>query len=737
MLTSSFQRAKPILIALFPAVALALMLVWVWRVSDLFAHLPAPERYGDPFEVLWLIDRFYNALLQGGLPQFVPEVWHPAGLTIGALGYTPATFLIMMPFRAVGNAIFAYNVSTLLGVAVCFAGMFVLARRYAGVFASTVAALLFTFAPFMNERIINGHANILWAMAILPYLMLALLKFIAAGDRRSAIPMAVWSGVAWGALIHFQLYGVWWGALLWLCIAVIAWRQKRLLVSLIIPIVAVLVASPSLLYYALSSTQAQVVTDALPALVGWGASLNSLPIPSIFHPIAPIQAFATWAYSGIANESGIANWGLALSIVGVAGAVIALRKLNGERIDEWRWLIAVAAVSFVLALGLAVKWNGQPIQAPIFAPLNRLIWSIGHALKPELFVTAEPIKELANAIPTPATMLAAIMPRWDTARVYARFSFLGGVVLALLAALVLMRLRWPARIALAAVLLIEVLPAPTSDLPVPALAHPAYDWIEQQQGRPANGDWQWNILNLSDAPDIVPILLGGKVIFSARMHNFAVASGFGSYPAKQIYEFRAHMVQTENWPSDMRTPFYLRAMRVRYVLVHRIFNRDTRVWDELRRSPYFKPAGCFQPFTENSMWPHEICIAETIWRDDDPINIIPSYDWSPETWGVWAMATRASGNFITSRAGEHHLRLRAFPSCVEGQSQTLRVRVNGALAGEHAWSNCDEAALDVVLPANIVKQGWNDIAFEFAYTHAPAGDTRSLAVGFSQLRVDP
>lgn len=713
------------------------MLAWVWRVTDLFYHLPSPEKYGDPFEVLWLIDRFYNALLQGGLPHFVPEVWHPAGLYLGALGYTPATFLIMMPFRALGNALFAFNASTLLGVMVCYAGMFMLARRYAGVFASTVAALLFTFAPFMNERILNGHANILWAMAILPYFMLALLRFIAAGDRRSAIRMALWSGLAWGVLIHFQLYGVWWGALLWLFIALLAWRQRRLIISFIIPITAVLVALPTLAYYAATSSQAQLVTDALPALVGWGASINSLTIPSIFHPIAPIQAFATGVYSGIPNESGIANWGLALAIVGIAGAVFALRRQHAEPRNEWRWMIAIACASFVLALGLTVKWNGQTIEAPIFAPVNRAIWEIGQKLKPALFVTDEPIKELANAIPTPAYVLTALMPRWDTARVYSRFSFLGGIVMALLAALVLARLNWKAQIVLAAVLLIEVLPAPTNDLPAPALAHPAYDWVEQQQGRPASDGWSWNILNISDAPDIVPILLGGKVIYSARMHNFAVSSGFGSYPAKQIYEFRAHMTQTSDWTSDMRTPFYLRAMRVRYVMAHRIFNKNTRVWDELSNSPHFKPKGCFEPFEANSMWPHEVCIAEATWQEDDPVNFIPSYDWSPESWGIWATAKQAAGNFMTGRAGAHHLRMHAFPACVEGQQQFMRVRVNGVQVGEHAWNGCEEAALDFELPANVVKQGWNDIDFDFGYTHTPAGDTRALATGFSQLRIEP
>jgi hypothetical protein len=81
--------------------------------------------------------------------------------------------------------------------------------------------------------------------------------------------------------------------------------------------------------------------------------------------------------------------------------------------------------------------------------------------------------------------------------------------------------------------------------------------------------------------------------------------------------------------------------------------------------------------------------------------------------------------------------MRAFPSCAEGQLQTMRVRVNGVPAGEHAWQDCDEAALDFALPASVVKQGWNDIDFEFGYTHRPAGDSRNLAVGFSQLRIEP
>lgn len=734
-----------------PILAFALLLIWGWRVSDPINNLPSPEQYGDPFEVLWMVDRVYASLARGELPDFAPDVWHPVGMQLGALGYTPATFLIMLPFRAVANATFAYNAVTLLGLALCFWATYRLAQRFAGVnvLGATIAALLYTASPFMWERVLNGHINILWAVAILPLFVHALLDFVSAedDDDRRALRSALAAGVAWGALLTLQLYGMWWGALAWIVAVVATWRRERrqLWRPAIIPALALLLASPTLIYFVVSNQKTQLVTDGLPALVGWGASLNSLVIPSVFHPIEFVRAFATWVYDGIQNESGIANWGLVLSIVGIIGAVIALRPaqsaLQQQQRREWQVLLAIAVISFALALGLAVKWNGHPIIAPILAPLDQVIWRVGHALKPGLFVPDQPIPELANSIPGLSYVLAVAMPLWDAARVYARFSFVSGLALALLAALLISRVSRAGRagrvggVLLAGLLLFEVLPQPTNNRPVPARAHPVYEWITAQGGQPENGTHTWNILDLSDEPNILPIILGGKVVMAARQHNLAVSSGFGSYPVRHISELRTHLARAPEWAGDMRTPFFMRALRTRYVLVHRIFRNDDRVWEGILASPFFKPAGCFAPYAGDSIWPHEVCVAEALWREGDPINIIPSYDWSPEPWGIWAMGTEAKANWIAERAGPHTISMRAFPSCQPNAAQTMTARVNGVVVGEHTWQACKDAALSFVVPASAVKPGWNDVDFSFGYAYAPPGDTRPLAVGFSELAI--
>jgi len=741
------------LFSLFPFIVFGCMLIWSWRVYDLARYLPSPEEYGDPFEVLWMIDRFYNAFVGGSFPNIAPEIWHPVGLRIGALGYTPATFLIMMPFRAVSNAIFAYNVSTLLGLAVCYACMYRLARRFAGIFAATVATVLFTFTPFMNERVLNGHANILWGIAVLPWFVLSLLNFVSASDERARWRAAVWSGVAWGVLITFQLYGIWWGGLCWL-FALMGLRQwRRMWPALAIPAIALLIASPTLIYFALSSRSAQIVTDALPALVGWGASLNSLFIPSIFHPLAPIREFATSIYGGIQNESGISNLGTLLGIVGLVGIVLVWRQMRTKtevltiQRNEWRMLLLAAGVSLVLSLGLAVKWDGHAVQVPIFASIDQLIWQLGHALKPALFVTEQPVQELANSIPTPGYLFAALLPTWESARVYARFSFVVVLVLALLAAVVLRQLKPGWQLALAALLIIEVLPVPTYVRTVPTQAHPALDWIAAQTGTPAmaaDGTWNWNILDIGNEPNVVPILLGGKVIYAARMHNLAVSSGFGSYPLRHIVELRAHLLKAPEWTQDMRTPFFMHAIKIRYVLVHQVIGdqagrTDKRVWDGLRNSPYFKPVGCFEPYSGGGMWPHEICVAEALWREEDTIDMIPTYEWSPEAWGIWAMAKQTHANWIGTRAGPYQLKLQVFPSCSTGQTQTqtLSIKVNQIQIGTHTWLDCQDATLTFDIPASASRLGWNDIDFEFGYVHRVDGDTRPLAAGFSLIKFVP
>lgn len=724
--------------AFAPAVALLVALLWMWRVSDPVHNLPTKPEYGDPLEVLWLIDFTAQSLAEGRLPLFSPDVWHPVGIYLGALGYAPLSYAITLPLRLVSTATLAYNAVTLIGLALIYATTFRLARRFAEPLPAAVGALLFAFTPFTVERVLNGHVNILLGTIFLPPLLGALLDMVNAEDARTLTRASVKAGAWWGGLITFQLYGVWWGGLMWGITWLVTVARSRRMHGLAAVPVALALGAPWLALYAGQSRMAQLVTDAIPALVGWGASVNSLPIPSIFHPIDAVRAFATAVYAGIQNESGIANWGAALTAVASAGAVSMwrARRLRPEAV----LLMAIAATAAVLALGPAVKWDGHPVRAPLLAPLNDAIWQLGRLTKPALFVPDRPVPELADALTAPGYLLMALLPQWESARVYTRFSMLTGLVMALMAAWALGRMRGRLAPALAALLLVEVLPLPTFDRPTPTAAHPAYDWLAANAA-PGRAERMWNILDISDEPNIVPVLLGGLPTYAAALGDVAISSGFGSYPVKHLAELRTHLLRAPEWAGDVRTPYFLRNLRIGYVLVHRIFRKDDRVWAGVSASPHFAVEGCFASRGASDVWAEEICVARARWLDAPStapaIDMVPSYDWSSEAWGVWAIAQRATANWLAARPTDHRLTLRAFPACVPGRFQSMQVSVNGVRIGEHRWSECAESELVFGVPAAAVRPGWNDVAFDFGFAENVSGDSRTLAVGFTHIAFGP
>ena len=136
-----------------PWILFLAMLVWAWRVRDLFHEIPF---YGDVFEVLWGITWYGDHLLDGQF-IFYPLVFHPEGWYVATFAYGPALFIPMLPLYAFGGAAFAYNATSLVSAFLVFAGMYLLTRRMTqSSFVATLAALLFTFWGFRWLRI-AGH----------------------------------------------------------------------------------------------------------------------------------------------------------------------------------------------------------------------------------------------------------------------------------------------------------------------------------------------------------------------------------------------------------------------------------------------------------------------------------------------------------------------------------------------------------------------------------------------------
>ncbi len=581
--------------------ALAICLGLGWGVSDPRARIP---NYSDVLEALWGINLYYTRIIGlGQWPVLDPNIWHPGGLWLGSLGVAPSIFLVALPIRALtGNAALTYNALTLAALIAGWAAAYRLSRELVAPWPAYVAALLYTIVPFHWERV-NGHINLNLALAFLPWLMLAALRWARADDRRSAVRAAVWMGLAWGAVITFSLYAIWWGSLIIACAGIATFRRPWWWTLALASVIALAVAAPTLAWFIAGSRAMDQIGDRMPALVDWGASLNSLFIPSIIHPVELVRQFSQSLFHGNGNEAGASNWGIILPLCSAAGWVILRRGAPSARLTA-RILGLAALAGAILALGAAVKWQGDPILTDGLRPLNLGLWSIGRVLKPGLFDSVLPPAGLDRMIPLPGYLLLLTAPFWEGARVVTRFMFVGGLGLILLAAVLIQRLPRAAGLALAALLVIEALPARTQDLQAPTRAHAAYEWAAAQ-----DNDGSWNILDISDEPKIVVPIVGGGVAYGQALHGIPIASGLSSYLPRSLQQLSLRLADAPGWTRDPGVAKAMTDQRTRFIFVHVLFHWDTRVWDGLRASPLYADRGCFDG-ARDQVFSEQICVAE-------------------------------------------------------------------------------------------------------------------------------
>lgn len=124
-------------------------------------------------------------------------------------------------------------------------------------------------------------------------------------------------------------------------------------------------------------------------------------------------------------------------------------------------------------------------------------------------------------------------------------------------------------------------------------------------------------------------------------------------------------------------------------------------------------------------------------------NIVGVFGWSPpESWGMWTIDRRPRAQFYATAERAYQLHLEGFPYCLADERQVATVTINGSPIGEIAWDECETRTFQLPIPANVLVDGENELAFEFAYAVAPAdvptdanNDPRTLAAGFNRILI--
>lgn len=716
---------------LLPGLFTALLL-YGWRIMDLAHRVPA---YGDTLEVLWAAQWYRDSLANSAASALLnPHVFYPEGWQLATSANGPGIFLFLIPLAEIGGWALAWNVLLLISLVVAFVGMYLVVRPFSEPLTAGLAALLFTFWGARWIRL-AGHFNILVGTALLPWLIFGVEKSTA--SPRRAIIWLVFVGVIWALMIAHSFYFLWLGGIVLACWLLgcrwngrLTWRVA--LKSLLVPgVVAVGLNLPLFILFRHGQQAAQTQPFNIHVVNAWGHSLNALFIPYLAHPWQAVREISARLYQGPFDGASFHNFGLAASILLLFSLLMGRRK-------EWRPFLLLTVVGLVLALGVTLQWNHQTVQFPMVTAVNHLLWRIGHVLKPEIFPTAHTPELFAQAIPLPGWLLTAVIPFWEGARVAARFAFVAAMGFFPLVAFGLAAIRpsW-LRYSIAAILLLEILPAPYRGVPFPPPPHPAFTWVNQQ---PATG---LALIDLySPQPDKLTLPIGGETLWAMSYHNRPIVNGASSVLPRHTTFLREWLWQHPHPFAEADFAPLLRSYGAEYILLHMQKSSDDQFIAGAAQNEDVRAINCFDPVAHSPIWAYPICVVSLEAPSSLIGNIRLRQGWSAlESWGVWAEGQQTTAEWVATAVREHKLDIEAFPVCAPEQQQ-LAIYVNDTLLETRQWPDCEPWQQSVTIPAELVQIGWNRITFAAAYAISPAEltggenpDGRALSVGFTRLNI--
>jgi hypothetical protein len=145
---------------------------------------------GDTRLFLWTVGWDLHALATPGQPLFDANIFFPSRHTLAYSENLVGFSLLAAPVRALGGGLVtSLNTASLLSLALCGLGAFVLARQLGlGVPASLLAGVVFAFAPPRLMRLGQPHQL---AVQWIPFCLAFVHRYLASGTRRSLALAAV------------------------------------------------------------------------------------------------------------------------------------------------------------------------------------------------------------------------------------------------------------------------------------------------------------------------------------------------------------------------------------------------------------------------------------------------------------------------------------------------------------------------------------------------------------------
>ncbi len=726
----SRRRLLDLLVRALPWLVFAILMLWSWGWRNLATTLP---HYGDTMETVVATQWFDEAITQGKSPLLYPLNYFPEGWRVASHSAGMAIAVLLWPLHKLDGPVFAANVAALLSCLFAYLGAYLVARFYLDRLTAILPAVAFTFWAMRWYELMGGILQIFLGSALMPWMIWSVERAFRADRRRLAwlaLAAACWS-LAFMITQYFAVAG---GAVVAVWIVLCQSGQPRSWKQRLVYLAAaagffLLFSAPWLLLNGRETALADPSYYSIQEVNGNSASLNSLLLPFLYHPW--LGSLAQRLFGGEPWEASVANLGFAASLASLAGVVLAFRR------RAWRPVLGLAGLGLVLTLGMTLHWNTQPVTAPWLAPLDRLLWQMGHALKPGFFTGSQPTPPLDTAAPLPGYLLAILVPFYERGRMFSRYGLVMVLGVYMLAGLAITRLPRPwQRLLVGSVLLFALIPPRLEVHTWPPQPHPGFVWLSQHL---PPGEGVVNVVAVH--PTTAGITIGGETLLAAEFHQMPTASGSAGVKPRHAL-FLEHWLATHEhpyWQPDL--PAILRAYRVRYIALQMEGEWEQGLWKEALVSKEFKPVGCFPPPAQGDPWDWPVCVAEVPANPRPDFNLMLHEGWSGlEDWGVWVEGTEAHAQWVQTSRTPQRLEVAAFPMCLPDKKQSVEVAVNGTIIATHPWENCDPWSATVDIPADLVQVGANDLVVRAAYAASPPdnpAETRQLSTGFTRLQIEP
>ncbi|MBC7262809.1 MAG: hypothetical protein H5T64_00450 [Chloroflexi bacterium] len=489
----SWQTRKRIQTALVIILFLALTVILTYPMVTYFREaIPGPP--WDGFYYLTLLHWFREALFERHVsPWFHPDIFYPFGYNLALSETTLSNVALGMPVNLLWGEVVAFNALMWLSFVLSGFGAYLLTYDLTGQrIAGLVSGVAFAFCAYRMQAMSSGWLPTVSTQWV-PLTFLYVERTIRLQRRRDAVLAGLFYILNCQATWYYA-YVLGLVLMVYVFVRLRPWREtmrnRRLWYCGLAFALTLLLMVPAAMPLIRLWGQRQM-QYSLPEVDWLSTSLDDFFLPCAYHPLwgsLSLKWYNDWVPYYPWIVPGMAYPGLSVVVL----AVLARRSRKDRLL--WRALLMIAAVAFVLALGMTLHLRGERVYIPVPAVVERAFTKVMIALSKR--VALNPVAAYAMPegqgiyIPLPTFFLYLFLPFFNAMRDWTRFALVPAFALSILAGIGAGRLlatRYGVARSVLTAGLIGVVVVDLAAVPLPfgmslVQPRPSDTWLAQQPG---------------------------------------------------------------------------------------------------------------------------------------------------------------------------------------------------------------------------------------------------------------